>query len=291
METRKPVVAGQFYSGNSEGCLMEINECLEEMPCGSKLPGEIGGGIVPRGGGTFSGDLAGGVFSAIKEVDGDVDTFVIFGAVHRYIGPEATVYDRGCWVTPLGEIEIDEELAGSIVAGSKAVSDLQSHRSEHSIEVQIPFIQHMFESSKIVPVMVPPVNGAVEIGRQIGKIVAAEVSKKIVCIASTDLTHYGPRYGFCPAGVGDGGIEWAKDVNDAEFIELALQMKARELLVRSEENMSACGPGAAAALVAAMKELGKTEGVLLAHTHSNDVMIRKYGQSSEESVGYAAIVY
>lgn len=291
METRKPVVAGQFYSGSSEGCLAEIIQCLADGPCVAKLPAKISGGIVPHAGWTFSGDLAGSVFSAIREVDGEVDTFVIFGAVHRYIGGDAAVYDRGSWLTPLGEIEIDEELAGRIVAGSLAVSDLESHRSEHSIEVQVPFIQHMFSGAKIVPVMVPPVVGAVELGRQIGEIVSAAVGKKIVCIASTDLTHYGPRYGFCPAGVGADGIKWARDVNDAEFIELALKMKAQKLLVTAEENTSACGPGAAAALVAAMKELGKTEGVLLAHTHSNDVMIRKYGQSSDESVGYAAIVF
>ena len=158
METRKPVVAGQFYSGSSAGCLAEAIECLKEAPCGVDVPAKIAGGIVPHAGWVFSGDLAGGVFSAIKAADGEVDTFVIFGAVHRYIGAEATVYDRGSWVTPLGEVAIDSELAGKIVAGSSAVADLDSHLSEHSIEVQVPFIQHIFPGAKIVAVMVPPVS-------------------------------------------------------------------------------------------------------------------------------------
>jgi len=92
-------------------------------------------------------------------------------------------------------------------------------------------------------------------------------------------------------GVGPEACKWASDVNDRQFIDLALKLEAEQLLKNAAEKHNACGAGAAAAAVAAAKELGVTEGVLLGQTSSNEVMIRKMGTSSAESVGYAAIVF
>ena len=291
MNARKPVVAGQFYAESSKECILEVKRCIDEWELDIDLPVWIAGGIVPHAGWVFSGDLAGAVFSAIKQVDGDVDTFVIFGAVHSYFGGHAAVYDKGSWLTPLGEIGIDEGLAAEIIKIDCAKGDCEAHSGEHSIEVQIPFIQHIFPTAKIVPVMVGPVEYSVELGMAIGDIITDRRDKKIVCIASTDLTHYGPRYRFAPEGKGADGISWAKEVNDMEFINSALQMDATKLLIGASENHNACGAGAAAAMIAAAGRLGKTEGVLIGHTNSADVMVRKYNQSSDESVGYAGIVF
>lgn len=291
MGIRKPVVAGQFYPADRKGCIAELNECLMEGPFEGRLPERIVAGIVPHAGWTFSGNLAGRVFQAIKKVDGDVDTFVIFGGAHRYIGRDAAIYDRGAWLSPLGEIAIDEDLADAIALIDHVSRVEDCHRDEHSIEVQVPFIQKLFGDSRIVPVMIGPVSAAVDIGREVGHIVAELTDRKVVCIASTDLTHYGPQYGFCSHGSGEAGIKWAKEINDMEFIDLALKMESGLVLEAAEENMSACGPGAAAAVIAAAKAMGKNEGILLGHTHSDEVMREKYGRHSEESVGYAAIVY
>lgn len=291
MGIRKSVVAGQFYPADRKGCVAELNECLTEGAFEGRLPDKIVAGIVPHAGWTFSGDLAGRVFGAIKKVDGEVDTFVIFGAAHRYIGRDAAIYDRGAWLSPLGEISIDEELADAIASIDHVSRKESCHRDEHSIEVQIPFIQELFGDCKIVPVLMPPVSVAVDIGSEVGRIVGELEGKKVVCIASTDLTHYGRQYGFCPKGSGEAGIKWAKEVNDRAFIDLALKMESAGVLKAAEESMSACGPGAAAAVIAAAKAMGKSEGVLLGHTHSDEVMREKYGRYSEESVGYAGIVY
>lgn len=291
MGPRKPAATNRFYPESARACLAEVEECLSAAPAVGKLPGRIAGAIVPHAGWLFSGDLAGMVFSAIKQANGGVDTFVIFGAAHRYLGRKAVIYDKGSWETPLGLIDIDEELAETIALESNVVSDPEAHKSEHSIEVQIPFIQHIFPVAKIVPILVPSAEFDLELGSDIAKIIAGTSDKNIVCIASTDLTHYGPGYGFTPAGAGQAGIDWAKETNDKEFIDLALKMEPHELLVKAVENGSACGPGATAVLVATVKGLGKTEGILLGHTHSNEVMERKMGKSSEDSVGYAAIVY
>ncbi len=291
MGTRKPIVAGQFYGQSTEQCLDEIKQFLPPGAIEGDLPEQIVAGIVPHAGWVFSGDLAALVFSAIKQVNQQVDTFVIFGATHGYSGRLPAIYDQGSWQTPLGRIAIDEDLTARIAATKFARCDCDSHSSEHSIEVQVPFIQHLFPEAKIVPIMVPPAESAIALGAETGRIISETTDKTIVCIASTDLTHYGPRYGFCPTGPGPDGIKWAKEVNDTQFIDLALRMDAEKLLESAIENCSACGPGAAAALVAAAKELGKTKGTLLAHTHSSEVMQKKFSQTSTESVGYAAIVY
>lgn len=292
MAARKPVVAGQFYPASENQCRSEIAECLTNRPISCKLPEKIVAGIVPHAGWTFSGDLAAMVFSAIEKANKAVDTFVIFGAVHSYLGSAAAVYDKGSWQTPLGEIKIDEELAAAIIKKSHAAkSEPQAHTYEHSIEVQVPFIQYLFKDTKIVPILTPPADFAVSVGKDAAECIKSAADKKIVCIGSTDLTHYGPRYGFNPQGSGPAGIKWAKEVNDKAFIDLALELKAERILTDSMENQNACGPGAAVATIAAAKALGKTKGVLLAHTHSNEVMEKRFGQTSSESVGYAAIVY
>ncbi len=291
MQTRKPIVAGQFYPAQHDSCIAEIKECLDAGALSESMPETIVAGIVPHAGWTFSGSLAAMVFSAIKQQHGKVHTFVIFGAAHSYFGDLPAVHEAGTWQTPLGEVVIDEELAEAVLATGAAVSDPRAHGAEHSIEVQVPFIQHLFAGAKILPILVPPRERAVALGASIGEIITQEARKKIVCIGSTDLTHYGPRYGFTPMGVGKEALQWADSVNDRKFIDLALKLDPADMLASAAENGSACGAGAAAAAVAAAKTLGRTEGLLLAHTSSNEVMLRKMGTTSQDSVGYAAIVF
>lgn len=289
MQTRKPIVAGQFYPGQRNSCVAEINECLQQENISESLPETIVAGIVPHAGWTFSGSLAALVFSAIKKRHDKVNTFVIFGAAHGYYGSSPALYDKGSWATPLGEAAIDEELADVVLKSDAAVSDTHAHEYEHSIEVQVPFVQHLFPDAQILPILVPPNQQAISLGEAVGDIIKQR--KKTVCIGSTDLTHYGPRYGFMPMGTGAKALRWASEVNDKKFIDLALKLDARALLTTAAENSNACGGGAAAAAVAAAGKLGKTKGLLLAHTNSNEVMLQKMGTSSAEAVGYAAIVF
>ncbi len=291
MQTRKPIVAGQFYPGQNDSCIDEINECLDARTLSVALPDTVVAGIVPHAGWTFSGSLAAMVFSAIKQQHEKVHTFVIFGAAHGYFGQSPALYARGSWMTPVGEVAIDEELADAVLSAGPAVSDAGAHRTEHSIEVQVPFIQYLFPGAKLLPILVPPREQAVALGNSVGQIINKDEHKKIVCIGSTDLTHYGPRYSFTPMGVNANALKWADSVNDQKFIDLALKLEPEDLLADAAENCNACGPGAAAAAVAAAKQLGKTEGLLLAHTNSNEIMLRSMGTTSADSVGYAAMVF
>jgi AmmeMemoRadiSam system protein B len=291
MQTRKSIVAGQFYPGQHDACIDEINRYFDAVTISESLPEKIVAGIVPHAGWTFSGSLAAMVFLAIRQQHEKVHTFVIFGAAHSYFGGMPAVYDKGFWSTPLGEVPVDEELAEQVLDMGPAESNYSVHQSEHSLEVQVPFIQYLFAGAKILPILVPPTVQAITLGDNLGRIIQKNRQKKIVCIGSTDLTHYGPHYGFMPKGLDQDALEWADTVNDKKFIDLALGLEPQDLLTGAAENHNACGPGAAAATIAAAKKLGSKQGVLLAHTNSNKVMIQKMGTSSTDSVGYAAIIY
>ncbi|MFA5554980.1 MAG: AmmeMemoRadiSam system protein B [Phycisphaerae bacterium] len=291
MQTRKPVVAGQFYSDDRDSCLADIKHCLKKVNFIEILPKSIVAGIVPHAGWMFSGSLAAMVFSAIKQRHEKVDTFVIFGAAHGYYGHEPAIYSSGSWTSPLGEISIDQTLAQTIIENNLAAEEINAHKYEHSIEVQIPFIQYLFPESQIVPILTPPTKQSIALGQGLGDIITSLDDKKIVCIGSTDLTHYGPRYGFTPMGSGEEGLKWATEVNDKHFIDAVLNMDAQKILASAAENSNACGAGAAAAAVSAAQNLGRTRGTLLAHTNSNEIMAERMNRRSAESVGYAAIIF
>ncbi len=290
MEIRQPVVAGQFYPGDREQCLAEIRACLASHTLREPLPDPLVAGIVPHAGWTFSGALGAMVFAAVRQQRGAVRTFVVFGAAHGYFGAKPALDGSDGWATPLGTAEIDDPLRQSLLESGAAVAASSAHRREHSIEVQIPFIQHLFPEARILPVIVPANESAIVLADALADL-PADVVAETVCIGSTDLTHYGPRYGFTPMGVGAEALGWASNVNDRQFIELALAVEPQRLLANAIENGNACGPGAAAAAVMVAKRLGAAKGTLLAHTSSNEVMLRQTGATSRDSVGYAAIVF
>jgi hypothetical protein len=289
---RKPLAAGQFYPADESSCAGMIDEFLSFDVDVSDLPSHIVCGVVPHAGWVFSGDLAVKVFESIKKQNGRVDTFLLFGASHRYGGMPA-VFDSGKWETPVGDVEIDEKLAGELVSRTNGEVNKKVHGGEHSIEVQVPIIKQLFEGSMIVPVLVAGNLSSIEFGRSCGDIVSGLDNKeRVVCIASTDLTHYGRGYGFCPEGTGSKGVEWAKEVNDRDFLDSVVKMDSEGVLNKGLENMSSCGPGAVAAAVEAAGKLGADKGVVIGHTHSSEVMKSRLGRSGGgDSVGYAGIVF
>lgn len=287
MTVRKAFRAGSFYPADEYSCRRQIEECLGSYQPGTE-PEQLVAGIVPHAGWMFSGPTAAKVFKSLEEKSSP-ETFLIFGAVHVWgIGREASMFADGAWETPCGIAKIDEELAEAILvfAPDNVVSDASAHNREHSIEVQIPFIQYLFPEAKILPIMVNPGKQAVELGQKIGKLLS-EQNKQIVVLGSTDLTHYGPGFGFTPFGVGIDSLEPMKE-NDRHIIELATDMKAENVIIEAEQHRNACGAGAIAATVAAAKELGAIRGYLLDHTTSQDVMPDR---PALDFVGYAGIIF
>ncbi|MDP6380025.1 MAG: AmmeMemoRadiSam system protein B [Phycisphaerae bacterium] len=291
MLVREPIVAGTFYGTPRERCLAHIKKISAEAPDVEGLPETIVGGIVPHAGWDFSGAVAMQVFAAIKRRR-EPRTFVLFGAVHRYGIGQAAVFPHGIWRTPIGEIEVDERLAAEIVgqSGGLIVEDPYAHAEEHSIEVQVPLIQHLFSGARIVPIAVPPGADAHRVGYDVACI-AQRQQADAVFVGSTDLTHYGPNYGFAPHGFGPEALEWVKGENDKRMLDVMTRLEAEAVCIEAQQNHNACGAGAVAATLAAAREMGSTKGHLLAYTTSSDVMSARFGETSDSFVGYAGVVF
>ncbi|MEE8171116.1 MAG: AmmeMemoRadiSam system protein B [Phycisphaerae bacterium] len=291
MSVRMPVVAGRFYAGQPERCREELDACFAETPPSSDVAGRPWGGIVPHAGWMCSGAVAGRVVAALA-AQRTPATVVIFGAVHVLMGPRAAVYVEGAWMTPLGSIAIDDRLAERVVSADPGLfeADASPHMMEHSIEVQAPFVQRAWPETRLLPIMVPPTDRSHEVGAIVGR-ACREADIDVVFLGSSDLTHYGPSYGFTPEGVGAAALRWAKDINDRRIIDLMLDMKDDAVTAEAATGRNACGSGAIAAAIAACREMGASQAALLAHTTSHEVLGSRFGDPGNDAVGYAGIVF
>ncbi|MEK6798204.1 MAG: AmmeMemoRadiSam system protein B [Planctomycetota bacterium] len=290
MMVREPIVAGRFYEAGAERCRAAVVDLLSRAGEAFTTEKTIYGGLVPHAGWVCSGVVAARVFQAIRR-QGLPRTIVLFGGVHRYRGREAALFGGGRWETPLGPVEIDSRLAERILGHtSLIIEDAYAHEDEHSLEVQVPFIKYLFPETRIVPIMVPSLATADEVGEAVGRTLKAYNSEAVV-VGTTDLTHYGPNYGFIPEGVGAKGNRWAKEVNDRRFIDLVCRMQCETLVAEAVEKKNACSSGAAAATLATARTLGAACGVLLEHTTSSEVLTGLSNETMTDSVGYAGIVF
>lgn len=274
--------APHFYAGD---CARLTERFLEGFSV-PEHPSKVVAGIVPHAGWQYSGAVAAKVFKSIQRKENPA-SFVIFGAVHRWVGRNS-VYARGAWATPLGNVEIDEELAARILEETSewTVEKPQAHSGEHSIEVQLPFLKHLFPQAKFIPISVNPDSQAVPLGTRVGEILK-NAGRTVVVIGSTDLTHYGDVYAFTPVGYGPKAYRWVQE-SDAQILRLAQQMKAPEIPIEASRHHNACGPGAMAATIAAAKVLGAERGYLLEYTTSYD--IAREGEF-RMAVGYAGLLF
>ena len=284
MLIRRPCVAGQFYPDNKDDCLEMVKKCLNNSSENHYEDNMIAG-IVPHAGWVFSGNTAGKVFTSINP-ENPPDTFIVLGAVHRYGVKNYSVFPSGAWDTPLGEIKVDEKLAEIVLSSDLFENSPSSHDREHSIEVHLPFISYLFPQTKILPIACPPFPDSYDRGLKLAEIVSG-YSGKVVVIASTDLTHYGPSYGFTPMGIGAGAQEWVKKENDGKFIEFALNLDGDAIIPYANKTQCACGSGAVACAVGFAKSSGVPHGKLLDYTNS---LASGYGRGND-FVGYCSIIY
>ncbi|MFP3896608.1 MAG: AmmeMemoRadiSam system protein B [Anaerolineales bacterium] len=283
MPIRHPTVAGMFYPQGESACRQKVEACLDVEV--EEVGGTIWGGMVPHAGWDFSGPTAGRVFSAL-DTGTPPETFLLFGAIHKGGVNAPSLYGAGEWGTPLGALPVDEELARILLEELEGdvVDSPQAHASEHSIEVQLPFIKYLFPEARILPIAMPPFPRAHELGRGIAEI-ATGLTRRIVAIGSSDLTHYGPRYGFIPGGTGASGLEWMKE-NDRRLLQLVREMRASEIVDEAQAHHNACGAGAIAAAMGYALVRDADEGVVLHYTTSHEVM-----PMGQDAVGYGAAVF
>ena len=283
MDIRRPDFEGSWYPAGAEDCLQVIKEFSKAdiPPLASER--ERIGGIVPHAGWVFSGKIACNVIKCLKN-DPPPDTVVIFGR-HLHPGSNNYIMREGFWSTPLGDLEIDQELADGLLSEfSFTLETASMHDQDNTIELQLPFIRYFFPDSKILPIGVPPSIASIRIGERLAEI-AEEAGRKTVFLGSTDLTHYGYNYGFVTKGVGEEAVRWVKNENDKSMVDLMINMDAEGVIRESLEKQNACCAGAVGAAIASSKKSGATMGERLIYSTSYDV------RPDSSFVGYVGVVF
>jgi len=278
--------AGAWYPGNPEECRRAIEEFRSRRKPSTSPNGPAVAAVGPHAGWVFSGTTLALTVGALKASCGEVDTVVCFGSVHFQSGKRAAVWPSGEWETPLGPFEVDSKLAEAAIkrAGAALEADPHAHLNEHSLEVQLPFIQEAFPKAMFLPIAVPPL--APDCGAAVAE-AARELGRRAVAFGSTDMTHYGlEHFGWAPAGEGPRAVKWVREENDRPAIEAMERMDGDAVVRGAVERRNACGPGAVAAAISFARALGGVQGRLVDYSTSAD---SKAGGGS--FVSYAGVVF
>lgn len=285
MEKKKTAFAGTWYPGTARECEAAIRQFLTEGK--GRLPGDFVGGIVPHAGWYFSGSIACRVIASLQPFKAQarsVDTILLFGA-HMHLQSEPFIMTQGLIETPFGDMEVDQALVEKIVAGvSIQKRSPERFPDENTLELQYPFIRYFFPTAKIVVAGVAPSPFAAIIGTMAVE-EARGLGRNIRVIGSTDLTHYGPDFGFTPAGVGEAAVEWVTGENDKNAVDAMIKMDEAAVIAQGLDHKNMCCAGAAAATIAACKKQGAVKAVALDYATSFE------RSRSDSFVGYAGIVY
>jgi AmmeMemoRadiSam system protein B len=281
MNVRRRSLPRGWYPVDAKECRREIESFLEGWGPPSSMTAVGLGGIVPHAGWYFSGKLAARVYSAIKSKR-EADLVVLYGG-HLGGGNLPQIVTEETWETPFGEIGIHRRAAEALMKKIDTEKENQDS-GDNTIEVQVAMVKYFFPRAQLLAVRSPHSRKAIELGEKVAE-VAKENGISIVAVGSTDLTHYGPNYGFVSKGTGPSAVEWVKKENDYGFVAEALKMNAEGLLDHAAKHDSACSAGAAAAALTTCKVLGAHEGTLLHYYTSYDIM------PDASFVGYAGILY
>jgi hypothetical protein len=274
MRIRKPAVAGMFYAGTARELEEQIEWCYKHELGPGTIPEVNSGGpreivaiVVPHAGYYYSGPVAAHAYKALAD-DGQFDTAVILGPNHTGYGHSVSVWPGGSWTTPLGEVEIDGKLAQGLL-GEAVKADEAAHVHEHSIEVQLPWLQYIYRKVRIVPITMLAQD--IDTARMVGKAISRS-GGNIVVIASSDFTHYESHA--------------AAMEKDDSVIEAILALDEEELYRRCDTlNCTMCGYGPVASAIVAAKEMKAQRATLLKYATSGDTS----GDFSRV-VGYGSIV-
>ncbi len=263
---RYPAVAGQFYPDGSENLAQTVDQFL----IAEGEPEEVLAVVSPHAGYIYSGSVAGQVMAQVKVPD----TVVLLGPNHTGLGADQAIMSSGEWLTPLGTVPLDAELARRIMDQAPDLTeDARAHAREHSLEVQVPFLLRRNPGLSLVPICQSYTDFAT--CRRIGLGIAAavkEVGRKILIVASSDMTHF----------------ESAESARQKDELALArvLDLDPEGLLntVRGH-RISMCGVIPTTTALIAARELGATQARLVDYANSGDV-----NRDYSSVVGYAGVV-
>ncbi|MGQ9629554.1 MAG: AmmeMemoRadiSam system protein B [bacterium] len=250
-----PAVAGTFYPGEREALIREVDGLLRGAQR-KNVPGNLVALISPHAGYTFSGGVAA---SAYKQLEGrEFEAVILVGPSHRVYFRGCSVYWRGGYETPLGVVEVDSDLARAIVEGGDSIRYVQeAHEGEHSLEVQLPFLQRVLGDFKIVPIVMGDQSweSCVALSDAISR---AALGRKVLLVASSDLSHYHP-------------YDEARRL-DGLVIERVRRCDPKGLSDDlAEGKCEACGGGPIVAVMLAAQNLGANSAEILDYATSGDI--------------------
>lgn len=282
MTRRAPAVAGMFYPDNAKELRALIDHSFRNQrvgpgraPPSSTDKRKIYGIVSPHAGYVYSGAVAANGFYEVSSID--FQDVIMVGPNHYGIGSWVAAMKDGTWETPLGEVQVNSQLAEKIAGRSSALGfDDYAHSRDHCLEVQLPFLQYIKQDFKIVPVVLISQRSdiAFELGNAISEtIMEKDILDSTMLLASSDFTHY------------ESNSEAHR--KDSELIKTILALDVNKFYAILERlNVSACGYGAIATMMVAARNLGATRGELLKYATSGDVT----GDISAV-VGYSSIVF
>ncbi len=263
---REPAVAGQFYPGTESSLRRQLDDFIHR----NKKKRKVIGVMSPHAGYVYSGPVAGELFSSVIIPP----IAVVLGPNHRGVGSEFAIMTEGSWSTPLGDVAIDETIARRLLSDSSLLEeDAAAHAHEHSLEVQIPFLQYIRPDVRMVPICIGGYSAAnfTQLGHEIAQSVK-DIAEDILIVASSDMSHYEPH-------------EVAKQ-KDELAIDAILKLDEKKMLERlAEHDISMCGYGPTAVMISAAKRLGAKEAELILYKTSGDT-----GGDYSQVVGYAGVI-
>lgn len=267
LKIREPVVAGQFYPASSLGLKNQI-ETLIDKKVDTR---DVIACVLPHAGYMYSGRVAAQTLSRVNIKD----KIILLGPNHTGNGAPFSIMTQGTWQTPLGNVKIDSGLAKEILRNSKYLKDdVFAHAYEHSLEVELPFLQFFKNDFEIVPIAF--LSDEVEILKEIGREIAntlknSKIKDSSMIVASSDMTHYEPQ-------------EVAEN-KDKEAIQAILELDEDKLMAKVRQlNISMCGYAPVIVMLSAAKILGANTAKLIEYQTSGDVTGDK-----DSVVGYAGI--
>ncbi|OGD44828.1 AmmeMemoRadiSam system protein B [Candidatus Bathyarchaeota archaeon RBG_16_57_9] len=276
MSVRRPAVAGAFYPAQPKRLRDQIESCFTHekgpgrLPRGERRPRDILSVVCPHAGYMYSGPAAAHSYLALAEQE-KPDSVVVLGPNHTGWGTPVSIMGEGIWETPLGRVKLDSELARAIIDTAGVIDyDETAFLREHSVEVQVPFLQYIYGEFKLVPICMGYQD--LETSREVGEAIhRATEGRDILVVASTDLTHQEPQA--------------SANKKDKMIIDAILAMDEERLQrVVHENRLTTCGYGPVSAALVTSRLDGAKKAELLTYYTSGDIM-----GDHDGVVGYAAL--
>jgi MEMO1 family protein len=262
---RQPAVAGKFYTDDPDQLRAELDSMIPQGEAGRAI-----GIVAPHAGYIYSGKVAGRVYGAVRVPE----AVLVIGPNHTGIGAPAALSPSGDWLTPLGPVPVNSRLSKLILKHAPLVrEDVAAHRFEHSIEVQLPFLQYRNPRVCIAALCLslPDFDSLSALGEGIARAVS-EYADEVLIVASSDMTHY-------------ESASSAKAKDELALAELAAMNPEALLKVCREKDITMCGVIPATVMLVAAKALGATSSRLVSYTTSGEV-----NGDLQRVVAYAAVM-